>query len=378
MCAWSWYTITGKELYGDAMELEKLFSGKRVLITGHTGFKGSWLAIWLKQLGATVLGYSLEPPGKPSNFEAVNLSHRVTHVHGDIRNFPYFEEVFSEFQPELIFHLAAQPIVRRSYEEPKLTFETNVMGTVNILELVRKEPSVRALVNITTDKCYENKEWIWGYRENDRLGGHDPYSSSKACAEFVSQAYARSFFSQRSGIGVATARAGNVIGGGDWGVDRLVPDCFRALSAGETIVIRNPQAVRPWQFVLEPLYGYLVLAGKLFEDPAGYMGAWNFGPRAECCISVSEVAEKTISSWGSGTWVQPPGDSDRGKHEMNVLKLNSDKAYSLLGWHGALDIDTAIEMTATWYKKFYRGSTADMYDCCVRQISEYMKIRAGM
>ena len=370
--------MTGNELYGDIMELENIFRGKRALITGHTGFKGSWLAIWLKELGAKVLGYSLEPPSNPNNFEAATLSNRLTHVHGDIRNFPYLGEVFAEFQPQFVFHLAAQPLVRRSYEDPQLTFETNVMGTVNILELVRKVPSVRVLVNITTDKCYENKEWIWGYRENDRLGGHDPYSSSKACAELVSQAYIRSFFSQREGIGVATVRAGNVIGGGDWGVDRLVPDCFRALSAGDVIVIRNPHAVRPWQFVLEPLYGYLLLAGKLFEDPAGYMGAWNFGPRAECCISVSEVVEEMIRFWGFGTWTQPAGDSDGSKHEMNVLKLNSDKACSLLGWRGALDIDTAIEMTAKWYKNFYQRNDADMYDYCVAQIAEYTKIQSGM
>ncbi len=359
------------------MELEKNFKGKRVLITGHTGFKGSWLAIWLKELGATVLGYSLEPPGNPNNFEATNLSNRVTHVHGDIRDFPYFEEVFSEFQPEFVFHLAAQPIVRRSYEDPQLTFETNVMGTVNMLELVRKVPSVRALVSITTDKCYENKEWIWGYRENDRLGGHDPYSSSKACAELVSQAYIRSFFSQREGIGVATARAGNVIGGGDWGVDRLLPDCSRALSAGDSILIRNPEAVRPWQFVLEPLYGYLLLASKLSEKPDDYMGAWNFGPGNECCVPVSEVVEKTINYWGSGNWENPSAELNHNKHEMNLLKLNSDKAYSCLGWHGVLNIDSAIEMTVKWYKTFYKSEFADMYDFCVEQIVEYTKKYPG-
>ena len=360
------------------MELEKNFKGKRVLITGHTGFKGSWLAVWLKELGATVLGYSLEPPSNPNNFEAVNLSRRVTHVHGDIRGFPHFEEVFSEFQPEFVFHLAAQPLVRRSYEDPQLTFETNVMGTVNMLELVRKVSSVHAFVNITTDKCYENKEWVWGYRENDRLGGHDPYSSSKACAELASQAYIKSFFSQREGIGVATVRAGNVIGGGDWGVDRLLPDCFRALSSGDCILIRNPKAVRPWQFVLEPLYGYLLLANKLFEKPKDYMGAWNFGPGNECCVPVSEMVEKTISFWGSGNWKNPSGELNQNKHEMNVLKLNSDKAFSLLRWRGVLDIDTAIEMTVKWYKNFYQGTVTDMYDYCVTQIAEYTKIISRM
>ena len=359
------------------MGLENNFKGKRILITGHTGFKGSWLSIWLKELGASVLGYSLEPPSSPNNFEAANLSNRVTHVHGDIRNFPYLEEIFVEFQPQFVFHLAAQPIVRRSYEDPKLTFETNVMGTVNMYELVRTVPSVRVFVNITTDKCYENKEWIWGYRENDRLGGHDPYGSSKSCAELVSQAYIRSFFSKREDIGVATVRAGNVIGGGDWGVDRILPDCFRALSVGDTILIRNPKAIRPWQFVLEALYGYLLLASKLFERPKEYTGAWNFGPGNECCISVSEMVNKTINQWGSGNWEKASGELNHNRHEMNILKLNSDKAHSYLEWHGVLDIDSAIEMTVKWYKAFYQSYGTDMYDYCVTQIEEYTQKISG-
>lgn len=356
------------------MRLEDIFKGKRILITGHTGFKGSWLAIWLKELGATVLGYSLEPPSTPNNFEAINLLNKVTHVHGDIRNFPYFEKIFTEFQPQCVFHLAAQPIVRRSYENPQVTFETNVMGTVNTFELVRTVPSVRVFINVTSDKCYENREWIWGYRENDRLGGHDPYSGSKACAELVSHAYIRSFFSQRENIGVASVRAGNVIGGGDWGMDRLLPDCIRALSTNNTIFIRNPHAIRPWQFVLEPLYGYLLLAKEIFERPKDYMGAWNFGPNNNCCIPVSEMVNKIVHFWGSGSWEQSSDESNDNRHEMNLLRLNSDKAYSHLGWYGVLDTDSAIDMTVKWYKTFYQSNVTDMYGYCVDQINEYTQV----
>jgi CDP-glucose 4,6-dehydratase len=357
--------------------LAKTFRGKRIFITGHTGFKGSWLSIWLKELGAEVLGYSLEPPSVPSNFDVTGLSGKVIHTPGDIRNYPYLTKFFKAFKPEIVFHLAAQPIVRRSYDNPRETYETNVMGTIHMFEAIREASSVRAFINVTTDKCYENKEWLWGYRENDALGGNDPYSSSKACAELVSQAYIKSYFSLRSDTGIASVRAGNVIGGGDWGADRLLPDCFRALSAGNTILVRNPKAIRPWQFVLEPLYGYLLLASKLYEEPKEYMGAWNFGPRNECCVSVSEIVNKTINYWGSGNWAKPRGDLTINKHEMNLLKLNSDKAYSHLGWHGVLDIDSAVKMTVKWYKTFYQSPAIDMYDYCVAQIEEYMKKLSG-
>ena len=246
---------------------------KKLLITGHTGFKGSWLAIWLKELGADVVGYSLDPPSEPNNFEATRLREKITHIHGDIRDLDRLMETFKKYQPEFVFHLAAQPLVRLSYDEPKMTFDTNVGGTVNVFEAVRKTPSVKVLVNITSDKCYENKEWVWGYRENDPMGGHDPYSASKGCAELVFNAYLQSFFSQKSAahrqehIGAASARAGNVIGGGDWGADRLVPDCIRALSRHQPIGIRSPHAVRPWQHVLEPLSGYLQLGALLSQDP---------------------------------------------------------------------------------------------------------------
>ena len=364
----------GHSIDNDIRNLEKTFKGKRVFISGHTGFKGSWLAIWLKKLGATVLGYSLDPPSNPNNFDATHLSSRISHVYGDIREFSYLKKMFDEFQPEFVFHLAAQTIVRRSYEDPRATYDTNVLGTVNMYESVRTTPSVRAFINVTTDKCYENKEWIWGYRENDPLGGHDPYSSSKACAELVSQAYIKSYFTLREDLGVASVRAGNVIGGGDWGEDRLLPDCIRALSREEKIIIRNPKAVRPWQFVLEPLHGYLQLASKLYQKPKEYTGAWNFGPGTECCIPVSEMAAMTINYWGSGHWEKPSGKLNQNKHEMNLLTLNSDKAYSLLRWRGVLDIDTAIEMTVRWYHTFYQSNITDMYDFCIEQIREYTKI----
>lgn len=351
---------------------EKTFDGRKVFITGHTGFKGSWLSIWLKELGAEVLGYSLEPPINPNNFEASNLSLKITDVRGDIRDFSYLKNIFSEFKPEVVFHLAAQPLVRHSYEEPRMTFETNVLGTVNMLELIRTIPSVRVFINVTSDKCYENKEWIWGYRENDRLGGHDPYSSSKACAELVSQAYIKSFFNKRD-IGVASVRAGNVIGGGDWGTDRLLPDCIRALVNNNTILIRNSKAIRPWQFILEPLYGYLILAAKLFEKPKDYMGAWNFGSDGGCCISVSEIVDKVISYWGSGDWREVHTELDNNKHEMGLLKLNCDKAHSLLKWQSVLDIDSAIKMTVEWYKNFYQSSATNMYNYCVAQIKKYIQ-----
>ena len=357
----------------DTVFFKNFFREKRVLITGHTGFKGSWLAIWLKELGAEVLGYSLEPPSIPNNFEATDLKNRIIHVYGDIRDFSGIEKIFIEFQPELVFHLAAQPLVRRSFEEPQMTFETNVMGTTNMLELVRRSSSVRVFINITTDKCYENKEWVWGYRENDPLGGYDPYSTSKACSELITQAYIRSFFSNRESIGVASVRAGNVIGGGDWGTDRILPDCVRALSKREKILMRNPNSVRPWQFVLEPLYGYLLLATKLLERPKDFMGAWNFGPDDGSYIPVSEVVNKVIHYWGSGDWgnVQSPSED---KHEMHLLKLNCDKAYSFLKWRAILDIDSAIKMTIEWFKTFYQSPNIDMYNHCVTQIKEYTHI----
>ncbi len=353
------------------------YRNKTVLITGHTGFKGSWLAIWLKELGADVVGYSLAPPSEPNNFEATRLQDKITHIHGDIRDLDRLIETFRKYQPEFVFHLAAQSLVRLSYDKPKMTFDTNVGGTVNVFEAVRLTPSVKVLVNITSDKCYENREWVWGYRENDPLGGHDPYSASKSCAEFVFSTYLKSFFSQSASqnrvIGAASARAGNVIGGGDWGADRLVPDCIRALSLHQPIGIRSPHAVRPWQHVLEPLGGYLRVGTALCEDPQKYSGAWNFGPENDNHLTVAEMTDRLIKYWGNGSWIDL---SDlQALHEAKFLNLNCDKAHDGLRWHSVLTIDECLQMTANWYKKFYSGpKTQGMYQFCIAQIRQYEKI----
>ncbi len=355
---------------------ENTYKNKKVLITGHTGFKGSWLAIWLKELCAEVIGYALDPPSDPNNFEATKLKETITHIHGDICDLDRLMETFKKYQPEFVFHLAAQPLVRLSYDKPKLTFDTNVGGTVNIFEAVRKTDSVKVLVNITSDKCYENREWIWGYRENDPMGGHDPYSASKGCAELVFNAYLKSFFyhnaAQGRTIGAASARAGNVIGGGDWGKDRLVPDCIRALSNGEKIGIRSPNAIRPWQHVLEPLGGYLLLGSALWQNPQKYSGAWNFGPENSSHLTVAEMADRLIKYWGEGKWEDL--SDPKAVHEANLLKLNCDKAHAELNWYSALTIDECLQMTADWYKEFYAASkTKDMYPFCISQIQQYEK-----
>jgi len=351
------------------------YSGRKVFVTGHTGFKGSWLTIWLRELGADVVGYSLGPPSDPNNFEATKLQKKITHIHGDIRDLDRLMEAFKRYQPEVVFHLAAQPLVRLSYDEPKMTFDTNVGGTVNVFEAIRKTPSVKVLVNITSDKCYENKEWVWGYRENDPMGGHDPYSASKGCAELVFGAYLKSFFSpgaaQDRTIGVASARAGNVIGGGDWGADRLVPDCIRALSRHQPIGIRRPRAVRPWQHVMESLGGYLRLGALLSQDPGKYSGAWNFGPEDGNHLTVAEMAERLIKYWGDGSWNDL--SDPQALHEAKLLKLNCDKAHTELHWHNVFTIDECLQMTAEWYKKYYmENQNADIYAICVSQIHGYL------
>lgn len=353
-----------------------IYKNKTCLITGHAGFKGSWLAIWLKELGADIVGYSLATPSEPNNFEATRLQEKITHIHGDIRDLDRLIETFKKYQPEFVFHLAAQPLVRLSYDEPKMTFDTNVGGTVNVLEAVRKTPSVKVLVNITSDKCYENKEWVWGYRENDPLGGHDPYSASKGCAELVFAAYQRSFFTNKlSGekkIGAASVRAGNTIGGGDWGLDRIIPDCVRALTKNESIGIRHPQATRPWQHVLEPLSGYLWLGALLLENPEKYSGAWNFGPRDEATRPVQEIVEAFIKLWGSGSWTDISTIKANPIHEATLLKLCCDKARAYLGWRTCLILQEALQYTVQWYKDYYKGNPPpDMYNKCVAQIQEY-------
>lgn len=352
-----------------------LYRGKKVLVTGHTGFKGSWLALWLKELGAEVLGYALEPPSDPNFFEAVGLERAITSIHGDVRDADQLISVFRKFKPEFVFHLAAQPLVRLSYKEPQLTYSTNIMGTVNVLEAVRKTESVRAAVIITSDKCYENKEWVYGYRENDPMGGYDPYSSSKGCAELIVAAYIKSFFNPERHhdhrVAVASARAGNVIGGGDWGADRLIPDCVRALSQREEIVLRNPYAVRPWQHVIDPLSGYLRLAAQMYAQGSQFSGAWNFGPKDEAVLTVGEVVELAIKLWGKGTCRIDTADHP---HEAKLLKLDCSKAHTLLKWKPRYSIDQAVKETIEWYKLYYSGADKDdIRQKSKSQIAKYME-----
>jgi CDP-glucose 4,6-dehydratase len=327
------------------------WKGREVFLTGHTGFKGSWLSLWLDMLGAKVTGYALEPPTCPSLFEQAGVASAVRSIQADIRDLPRLVAAVAEYRPSVIFHLAAQSVVRRGYEDPIETYSSNVMGTVNILEAVRRLGQPCVLVNVTSDKCYENREWIWGYRENDPVGGHDPYSNSKACSELITAAYRDSFFRvedfRRQGIAVASARAGNVIGGGDWTTDQLIPDLMRAFLAGEPCLIRNPSAIRPWQFVLEPLRGYLMLAEKLAEDPGQFASAWNFGPDEVDAKPVSWIANELASSWGDrASWKQDAGSHPR---EAQVLMLDASKARTCLGWHPVLLLDRALEWIVEWY-----------------------------
>lgn len=346
------------------------FSGKTILITGHTGFKGSWLSIWLRELGANVIGYSLDPPTVPSLFGICGLAAKVESVHGDVRDLDSLLEVTDRYRPEMVFHLAAQSLVRRSYRNPIETFETNVMGTVNVLEAGRQTPSVRIIINVTSDKCYENNEWIWPYREIDPLGGHDPYSSSKGCAELVTRAYARSYFlaetGQRPQKALASVRAGNVIGGGDWAEDRLLPDCIRALTGKKPLTLRNPHAVRPWQHVLDPLCGYMLLAHKMSAEPVDFSEPWNFGSNDESFITVREMAEHVMSEWGEGTC---DAFADPSQPEARVLKLDSSKAITRLNWRPRWNVRTAISKTVEWYKSYLAGD--DMVEVSKRQIAAY-------
>ena len=349
---------------------KNIFKGKRILVTGHTGFKGAWLSIWLRELGGHVIGYALEPYTRNDVFVAAVLEDKIESHIGDIRDYKNLKAVFDESRPEIAFHLAAQPLVRLSYREPKLTFDTNVGGAVNFLECCRLSQSVRVAVNITSDKCYENKEWAWGYRESDALGGFDPYSSSKGCSELATAAYRSSFFTHGSGRGsgkyVSTVRAGNVIGGGDWREDRLVPDCIKALKKQQTIGIRFPKAVRPWQYVLEPLSGYLQVAAKMWEFGDKYAGAWNFGPDSSSVITVSELVEKLLAYWGSGSYKDLSARLKDEPHETNCLMLDISKAVNVLDWRPRLNIDDAIRMTVDWYKAKKPG-----YAFCVKQINEF-------
>ncbi len=343
------------------------FSGKRVFVTGHTGFKGSWLTFILKEAGADVMGYALPPESAESHFELLGLAKKIRHVVGDVRDGAAVDAAMHGFKPEYVFHLAAQPLVKRSYQDPVLTFDTNVMGSVHVLDSVRRCDSVRSLVHVTSDKCYENVEWVWGYRETDRLGGHDPYSASKAAAEVVFSAYARSFFSARPDLGAATARAGNVIGGGDWAADRIVPDCIRAIRANEPIRLRNPHATRPWQHVLEPLSGYMLLAELLKRGPAAYGGAWNFGPPTQTVRTVHDVAKAIVRHLARGRI--EADESATKHHEAALLQLNCDKSHQLLGWYPRWSVDETLEATAEWYGAVLGGTAAEKVT--QRQIHKY-------
>jgi len=347
------------------------WQGKRVLLTGHTGFKGSWLSLWLQSMGAQVVGYALTPPTNPNLFEVAKVGESMTSIIGDIRDLTHLRKVFAEHQPEIVIHMAAQPLVRYSYIEPVETYSTNVMGTVNLLEAVRSTDSVKAVVNVTSDKCYENREWVWGYRENEAMGGYDPYSNSKGCAELVTAAYRNSYFHPDKykihGVAIASGRAGNVIGGGDWADDRLVPDIMRAITQGKPVNIRNPHAIRPWQHVLEPLLGYLVLAQKLYEEGAAYAEGWNFGPNDEDAKPVQWIVEKLTESWGEGaSWTLDGVDHP---HEAHYLKLDCSKAKARLDWHPRWHLDEALSAIISWQRAYLDG--ADMRDITIRQINAY-------
>lgn len=352
------------------------WQGKRVFLTGHTGFKGSWLSLLLQHLGAQVTGYALTPNTTPNLFEIARVADNQESVIGDIRDLETLSATMGRARPEVVIHMAAQPLVRDSYDDPVGTYATNVMGTVHLLEAARQTDSVRVILNITSDKCYENQEWLWGYRENEPMGGHDPYSSSKGCAELVSSAYRRSFFQAtgRTGPALATARAGNVIGGGDWAKDRLIPDMIRAYGEGRPLVLRNPSAVRPWQHTIEPLAGYLLLCEKLWHQPDAHAEAWNFGPSHEDTRSVASVIESLAKHMQDGPgWVN---DDHQQSHEAQLLKLDCSKAMERLGWRPRWRLDTAIEATAAWYQAHRQGGT-DMRDFTIQQIERYWNECAG-
>ena len=356
----------------EGLEMNPAFwLGKRVFLTGHTGFKGSWLSLWLQSLGAAVTGYALQAPTNPSLFEVARVGESMTSIIEDIRDLPTLQQALQAARPDIVIHMAAQPLVRYSYQNPVQTYATNVMGTVHLLEAVRNSPSVKAVVNITTDKCYENREWVWSYRENEPMGGYDPYSNSKGCAELVSSAYRSSFFNAdnhaQSGVALATVRAGNVIGGGDWAQDRLIPDILTAFEQGKRLDIRNPHAIRPWQHVLEPLRGYLTLAERLFEHGPSYAEGWNFGPNDEDAKPVSWVAEQMAAMWGNN--VQWQFDTNEHPHEANYLKLDISKARSRLNWHPALRLNDALKLTIDWSKQHQAG--ADMHKLTLAQIHAY-------
>lgn len=350
------------------MPAREFWAGKRVLVTGHTGFKGGWLCLWLQHLGARVLGYALAPSTSPSFFAAARVSEGMTSMIADVRDLASVCRATENFQPEIVIHMAAQPLVRYSYANPVETYATNVMGTVHLLEAVRKAGCASVLINVTSDKCYENRETLRAYREDEPMGGFDPYSSSKGCAELVTAAYRRSFFAQRDGLGLASVRAGNVIGGGDWAEDRLVPDLVRGACTRQSIVIRNPRAIRPWQHVLEPLHGYMLLAEKLWNDRTSFAQGWNFGPEDLESCPVGELADRFAKLWGGGaSW--RPGESPAQLHEAHCLRLDSSKARARLGWRPRLGFEHGLRNAVLWYQSHLKG--ADMREYSIGEIAAY-------
>lgn len=350
---------------------DNFFCGKRVLVTGHTGFKGSWMSIWLHELGAEVIGYGLDPYTERDNFVLSGIGSKIIDIRGDIRDSEKLKEVFDQYQPEIVFHLAAQPLVRLSYDIPVDTYDVNVMGTIHVMEAIRKCDATKIAVMITTDKCYENKEQIWGYRENEPMGGYDPYSSSKGAAEIAIASWRRSFMNPndytKHGKSIASVRAGNVIGGGDWALDRIIPDCIRALENDEDIQIRSPKAIRPWQHVLEPIGGYMLLAKKMYEEPTKYCEGWNFGPNPESIATVWDVASLVVRNYGTGKLIDT--SDPNALHEAKLLMLDISKARFALGWVPRLNKNETLELTVNWYIK-YRSS--NVYSLCVDQLLTYL------
>lgn len=357
----------------ESMGLNTVFwKNKRVLLTGHTGFKGSWLSLWLQYLETNLVGYALAAPTNPSLFEVAEVSKNMQSITGDVRDLAHLNKVFKTFQPEIVIHMAAQSLVRHSYNNPVETYSTNVMGTVNVLEAARNVSSVKAIVNVTSDKCYENKEWHWGYRENESMGGFDPYSNSKGCAELVTSAYRSSFFNPNDyglhGVALASARAGNVIGGGDWAADRLIPDIFKSIIAGQPVRLRNPSAIRPWQHVLEPLNGYLTLAQALHQNGVKYSEAWNFGPKDQDMLTVENVTQQIISSWDSNASYEIVTETNA-PHEAILLKLDCSKAHNQLKWQPKWDAKKTIHKICDWHKAHQNNQNMGNY--CLQEIKEF-------
>ena len=345
---------------------QDFWRGKRVFLTGHNGFKGSWISLWLQSMGAELHGLALQPPTAPALFDEARIASGMQSTIGDIRDYPTVLAAMQACKPDIIIHMAAQPLVRYSYQEPVETFATNVMGTVHVLEAARQVGTAKAVINVTTDKCYENKEWVWGYREDEPMGGHDPYSNSKGCSELVTSAYRQSFFEQ-SGIALASARAGNVIGGGDWAADRLVPDILRAFENSQPVIIRNPHAIRPWQHVLEPLAGYLILAEQLYAKGQHFAGGWNFGPHDEDARPVQWIVERMVNAWGNeASWQLDNGDHP---HEANYLKLDISKAKAKINWQPRWRLGIALDKIIDWHHSWL-GKT-DIQNTCLQQISDY-------